>query len=47
MCVELERGSLFDDIKVRDMFEFFFLFVKLVERRLEKLDYVGVSYGLM
>ncbi|KAK4664944.1 N-acetyltransferase 10 [Podospora pseudopauciseta] len=43
---ELERGSLFDDIKVRDMSELPPLFAKLAERRPEKLDYVGVSYGL-
>ncbi|KAK3990976.1 N-acetyltransferase 10 [Cladorrhinum sp. PSN332] len=43
---ELEKGSLFDDIKVRDMSELPPLFAKLAERRPERLDYVGVSYGL-
>ncbi|EGS22106.1 uncharacterized protein CTHT_0016220 [Thermochaetoides thermophila DSM 1495] len=43
---ELSKGSLFDDIKVRDMHELPPLFSKLSERRPEKLDYVGVSYGL-
>ncbi|KAK4100388.1 DUF699-domain-containing protein [Parathielavia hyrcaniae] len=43
---ELAEASLFDDIKVRDMNELPPLFAKLAERRPEKLDYVGVSYGL-
>ncbi|EAQ83266.1 hypothetical protein CHGG_09670 [Chaetomium globosum CBS 148.51] len=43
---ELAEASLFDDIKVRDMSELPPLFAKLAERRPEKLDYVGVSYGL-
>jgi N-acetyltransferase 10 len=43
---ELAEASLFDDIKVRDMNELPPLFAKLSERRAEKLDYVGVSYGL-
>ncbi|KAK4166557.1 N-acetyltransferase 10 [Cladorrhinum sp. PSN259] len=43
---ELAKGSLFDDIKVRDMNELPPLFAKLAERRPERLDYVGVSYGL-
>ena len=43
---ELENASLFDDIKVREMNELPPLFAKLAERRPEKLDYVGVSYGL-
>lgn len=43
---ELAKASLFDDIKVRDMSELPPLFAKLAERRPEKLDYVGVSYGL-
>jgi N-acetyltransferase 10 len=43
---ELAEASLFDDIKVRDMNELPPLFAKLAERRAEKLDYVGVSYGL-
>ncbi|KAK4232017.1 hypothetical protein QBC38DRAFT_506406 [Podospora fimiseda] len=43
---EIAKGSLFDDIKVRDMNELPPLFAKLAERRPEKLDYVGVSYGL-
>lgn len=43
---ELSKASLFDDIKVRDMNELPPLFAKLSERRPEKLDYVGVSYGL-
>ncbi|KAH6615638.1 GNAT acetyltransferase 2-domain-containing protein [Chaetomium sp. MPI-SDFR-AT-0129] len=42
----LAGASLFDDIKVRDMNELPPLFAKLSERRPEKLDYVGVSYGL-
>ncbi|KAK3305790.1 GNAT acetyltransferase 2-domain-containing protein [Chaetomium strumarium] len=43
---ELAKASLFDDIKVRDMNELPPLFAKLAERRPERLDYVGVSYGL-
>jgi N-acetyltransferase 10 len=43
---ELENASLFDDIKVREMNELPPLFAKLAERQPEKLDYVGVSYGL-
>lgn len=43
---ELANASLFDDIKVREMNELPPLFAKLAERRPEKLDYVGVSYGL-
>ncbi|KAK0649431.1 GNAT acetyltransferase 2-domain-containing protein [Cercophora newfieldiana] len=43
---ELEKSTLFDDIKVRDMNELPPLFSKLAERRPERLDYVGVSYGL-
>ncbi|KAK4192199.1 N-acetyltransferase 10 [Podospora australis] len=43
---ELAEASLFDDIKVRDMSELPPLFAKLAERRPERLDYVGVSYGL-
>ncbi|KAL2117460.1 hypothetical protein VTJ04DRAFT_7120 [Mycothermus thermophilus] len=43
---ELSAGSLFDEIKVRDMNELPPLFAKLAERRPERLDYVGVSYGL-
>ena len=43
---ELAGASLFDEIKVRDMNELPPLFAKLVERQPERLDYVGVSYGL-
>ncbi len=43
---ELAKASLFDDIKVRDMNELLPLFAKLSERQPERLDYVGVSYGL-
>ena len=43
---ELAKGSLFDDIKVRDMNELPPLFAKLSERNAERLEYVGVSYGL-
>ncbi|KAL2260180.1 hypothetical protein VTK26DRAFT_5913 [Humicola hyalothermophila] len=43
---ELAKASLFDEIKVRDMNELPPLFAKLAERRPERLDYVGVSYGL-
>lgn len=43
---ELSKASLFDDIKVRDMSELPPLFAKLAERRPERLDYLGVSYGL-
>ncbi|KAK3376713.1 GNAT acetyltransferase 2-domain-containing protein [Lasiosphaeria ovina] len=43
---ELAEASLFDDIKVRDMNELPPLFSKLAERRPQRLDYVGVSYGL-
>ncbi|KAK0725392.1 GNAT acetyltransferase 2-domain-containing protein [Lasiosphaeris hirsuta] len=43
---ELAEASLFDDIKIRDMNELPPLFAKLAERRPERLDYVGVSYGL-
>jgi len=43
---ELAGASLFDEIKVRDMNELPPLFAKLAERQPERLDYVGVSYGL-
>ncbi|KAK3321587.1 GNAT acetyltransferase 2-domain-containing protein [Apodospora peruviana] len=43
---ELANASLFDEIKIRDMNELPPLFAKLAECRPEKLDYVGVSYGL-
>ncbi|KAK3319898.1 GNAT acetyltransferase 2-domain-containing protein [Cercophora scortea] len=43
---ELEKATLFDDIKIRDMSELPPLFSKLSERRPAKLDYMGVSYGL-
>ncbi|KAJ5037365.1 uncharacterized protein L3040_007541 [Drepanopeziza brunnea f. sp. 'multigermtubi'] len=44
---ELANSSLLDDnIKVRDFKKMPPLFSKLSERRPEKLDYVGVSYGL-
>jgi N-acetyltransferase 10 len=43
---ELAKATLFDDIKVRDMNELPPLFAKLAERRPERLDWVGVSYGL-
>ncbi|KAK3941365.1 nucleolar ATPase [Diplogelasinospora grovesii] len=43
---ELAKASLFDEIKIRDMSELPPLFAKLAERRPERLEYVGVSYGL-
>lgn len=43
---ELTNATLFDDIKVRDMNELPPLFAKLDERNPERLDYLGVSYGL-
>ena len=44
---ELANASLLDDnIKVRDIRKMPPLFSKLAERRPDKLDYVGVSYGL-
>jgi N-acetyltransferase 10 len=43
---ELAKATLFDDIKVRDINELPPLFAKLAERRPERLDWVGVSYGL-
>ncbi|CZS99033.1 related to A.ambisexualis antheridiol steroid receptor [Rhynchosporium agropyri] len=44
---EIANSSLLDDnIKVRDFKKMPPLFSKLSERRPEKLDYVGVSYGL-
>ncbi|KAK3385029.1 GNAT acetyltransferase 2-domain-containing protein [Podospora didyma] len=43
---DLAEASLFDDIKIRDMNELPPLFAKLSERQPQKLDYVGVSYGL-
>lgn len=43
---DLANASLFDDIKIRDMKELPPLFAKLAERRPERLDYLGVSYGL-
>ncbi|KAK5661721.1 hypothetical protein OQA88_9821 [Cercophora sp. LCS_1] len=43
---ELANASLFDDIKVRDMSELPPLFSKLAERQPERLDYIGVSFGL-
>ena len=44
---ELVNASLLDDtIKVRDISKMPALFAKLSERRPERLDYVGVSYGL-
>jgi N-acetyltransferase 10 len=44
---ELANASLLDDdIKVRDIRKMPPLFSKLSERRPDKLDYVGVSYGL-
>ncbi|KAK2066423.1 hypothetical protein P8C59_000247 [Phyllachora maydis] len=44
---ELAKSNLMeDDVKVRDMSQMPPLFAKLSERRPEKLDYLGVSYGL-
>lgn len=44
---ELKNASLLDDnIKVRDINKMPPLFAKLSEKKPEKLDYVGVSYGL-
>ncbi|CAM1504370.1 Fc.00g019610.m01.CDS01 [Cosmosporella sp. VM-42] len=44
---ELANASLMDDnIKVRDINKMPPLFAKLSEKRPQKLDYVGVSYGL-
>jgi N-acetyltransferase 10 len=44
---ELANASLLDDdIKVRDIRKMPPLFSKLAECRPDKLDYVGVSYGL-
>ena len=44
---ELENANLrTEEIKIRDMSELPPLFAKLAECRPEKLDYVGVSYGL-
>lgn len=44
---ELNNASLLDDdIKVRDINKMPPLFSKLSERKCERLDYVGVSYGL-
>lgn len=45
--VELEQSSLLDDnIKVRDIQQMPPLFSKLSERKPDRLDYIGVSYGL-
>ncbi|KAH0832443.1 hypothetical protein AYO21_05130 [Fonsecaea monophora] len=44
---ELEESNLLDDnIKVRDIHEMPPLFSKLSERRPDRLDYLGVSFGL-
>lgn len=44
---ELEQSNLLDDnIKVRDIQQMPPLFSKLSERKADRLDYIGVSYGL-
>lgn len=45
--VELTNASLLDDdIKVRNIKDMPALFARLSERRPDRLDYIGVSYGL-